>query len=630
MGARCGNVTEPVSAQVNESARLFNGFDQDGAGFHSVTPEIGNVGVVLSTQEEKPPVKNRQWRTRVDSGLLLVLTLPWVILRLDTSWLFAYATSPFGFIDPWAYFGFFLDLKQHIRTFKGAYFTTRLTWTVPGAIVYRVFPPLTATYVLHLAVFYGAILSLYLILKSTVSRRAALLATILMAFHSYFLWSVGWPYIDGIGNTYLLLTMVALTFAARSNRPRQWLFAAGVLAAMAIYCQLFLIVFSPLVLGYYHFARRKMENRQPARAWKPFAWGFAAVTVIFGVFNMAINGRFLFFINSLGTAAKLIINHNPYKYSTYGWLAGASWLILPAITLVGALTLLARRKNVPDLANAEFILFWQRYYVLGFGIMLFWQVIGQPVLQFSHYSSYLMPGVFLALGSQLAVITHKMNRTQFALLCAGVGMVLLLAFILPVRSGIMAAMQRHALLLPLGLGIVAVAAVARRMRHVGAVAVLVLGLSLATLNATTGPRVWTHGPLPQDAEPLKAALLAIVDSVRTVQSLDPRGNLYFWYDGEGRLGHLYRSIASTYLWAYRLQSETFPALGATAPPNQRRILILAQDEQTAERQAKASLNQLGLDAELLARRTVHEGPITFDMIEIQITNRVSSTSIQPR
>ena len=37
------------------------------------------------------------------------------------------------------------------------------------------------------------------------------------------------------------------------------------------------------------------------------------MTVLYGLFNMAVNGRFLFFINSVGMAAKLVIHRNPYN-----------------------------------------------------------------------------------------------------------------------------------------------------------------------------------------------------------------------------------------------------------------------------------------------------------------------------
>lgn len=560
----------------------------------------------------------------------MIVALPWVILSLDSSWLFGYAMSPFGFIDPWVYFGFFLDLTQHIRTFKGAYFTTRLTWTVPGAIVYHFFPPLVATYVLHLALFYAATISLYLILKVTVSQRAAVLATLLMAFHSYFLWSIGWPYMDGAGSTYLLLMICSLTFSSRCAHPKAWLTAAGALAAMAVYCQLFLIVFSPVVLGYYHFARRQTGSIRLVRSWKPFAWGFAAVTVGFGVFNLTVNGRFLFFINSLGTAAKLVVNHNPYQDSTYGWLSGATWLVLPAVTFVGAISCLARKESIQSITNCEFLLFWQRFYVLSVLTMVFWQLVGQPVLQLSTYASYLIPAVFLALGSQLAIVAHRLKRAQFLLLCSCTVFVSLLPFTLPLGSGLMTGLQRHPLLWPSGLGVAAVVILSRQVRHAHALGVLILCVSLATLNATTGPRVWSHRGTVDDPAFQKSALLAIVDSVRTVQELDPKGNVYFWYDGDGRLGRLYRSVASTYLWAYRLQSETFPLFGSKLPPAQRCLLILAEDGEGALRMAETSFKREGLSAEFLAKRTIHEGPFTWDMIEIQVAAKTAEPAPGPR
>ena len=574
---------------------------------------------IAALSEDRAAVDRDSRKARFDPGLLVVLSLPWVVLRFDTTWLFAYATSSFGFIDPWVYFGFFFDLTQHIRSFKGAYFTTRLTWTVPGAVIYHLFSPLTATYVLHVALFYGAIFSLYLILKITVSRRAALLTTLLMAFHSYFLWSIGWSYIDGPANTLVLLTLAALTFAARSARSKWWLLAAGALAAKAFYCQFFLIVFSPLVFGFYYFARRQMGNRRSTSDWKPFAWGFAFVTVAYGLFNMAINGRFLFFINSVGTAAKLVINHNPYNDATYGWLAGASWLVLPAIATIGAILCLVRRQSILSVPNAEFLLFWQRYLLLSVLIMAFWQLVGQPVLQLFTYSSYLMPAVFLALGSQIAIVSHRLGKSSLALVYVGFLLVGILPLWLPIDSGLMLTLKHHSILFSSVIGVIAVGAIATETGRVAAWALLALSISLGALNAATSTRTWSHGSLPHDEASQKYAMLAIVDSIRLTKQLDPGDNLYFWYDGEGRLGRLYRSVASTYLWAYRLQSESFPDFGPKAPPPQRRILILTEDADHAMQRAQASLSQAGLNANLLTQREIHEGPFRWDVIEIQIT-----------
>jgi hypothetical protein len=114
-------------------------------------------------------------------------------------------------------------------------------------------------------------------------------------------------------------------------------------------------------------------------------------------------------------------------------------------------------------------------------------------------------------------------------------------------------------------------------------------------------------------------MLAIVDSIRLTKELDPTDNLYFWYDGDARLGRLHRSVTSTYLWAYRLQSETFPDFGPKAPPPQRHILILTEDASHAWQQAQISLNKAGLNANLITQRQIQEGPFRWDVIEIQIT-----------
>ncbi len=388
---------------------------------------------------------------------------------------------------------------------------------------------------------------------------------------------------------------------------------------MAFYCQFFLIVFSPLVFGFYYFARPEMGNRRSTSEWKPFAWGFAFVTIAYGLFNMAINGRFLFFINSVGTAAKLVINHNPYNDPTYGWLAGASWLVLPAIATIGAILCLVRRQSILSVPNAEFLLFWQRYLLLSVLIMAFWQLVGQPVLQLFTYSSYLMPAVFLALGSQIAIVSHRLGKRSLVLIYVGFLLVGILPLWLPIDSGLMLTLKQHSILFSSVIGVIAVGAIATETQRVAAWALLALSISLGALNAATSTRTWSHGCLPHDEASEKYAMLAIVDSIRLTKELDPSDNVYFWYDGEDRLGRLYRSVASTYLWAYRLQSESFPDFGPKAPPLQRRILILTEDANHALQQAQASLNKAGLNANLLTQRKIQEGPFRWDVIEIQIT-----------
>lgn len=565
------------------------------------------------------------WLARIDAGLLLILSLPWMILRFDRTWLFAYSASSYGFIDPWVYFGYFLDLPQHLRMFKGAYFTTRLSWILPGAAVYHIFPPLVAPYVLHLALFYAATVSLYLILKHTVSTRAAVLGALLMGCHAYFLRSMGWDYVDGAAITYMLVTLCALTYAAKSAHACPWLVAVGALVALTLYAQLFLIVFSPWALGYYQFARREHRRDPVVAGWKPFAWGFAGITAILGTFNMVVNGRFFFFVNSMGMAAKLVVNHNPYNDSTFRWLAQASWLVLPLVALVGAILCLRRRHSILSVPNAAFMLFWQRYLVLSVLMMVFWELIGQPVLQLSFYASYLIPASFLALASQMESTLRKLNRRQFLLLASFALFLSLLPFWIPVQSQLMWELQRHPLPFPILAGIAAVAVIRKPIRHASTLGVLLLCVALAILTAVNGTRTWGRRGQVDDPAFQEQAFLTIVDSVRMIQELDPKGNLLFWYDGDDKLGRLYRSVASTYGWSYRLQSESFPEVGPRVPPLGRRIVILSEDAKGDLGKAEDSLLKLGLGFRVVVQRTIHEGPFNWSMTEIELTSQTMAS-----
>jgi hypothetical protein len=600
------------------------------------SPQVSGISAAESPARPQPACGSERrsaqgtWLARIDAGLLVVLSLPWMILRFDRTWLFAYSTSSYGFIDPWVYFGYFLDLTQHLRTFKGAYFTTRLSWILPGAAVYHIFPPLIAPYVLHLALFYAATVSLYLILKQTVSTRAAILGTLLMGCHAYFLRSMGWDYVDGAAITYMLMTLCALTYAAKSAHARPLLVAVGVLSALTLHAQLFLIVFSPLALGYYQFARREHQRDPVVAGWKPFTWGFAGITAILGTFNMVANGRFFFFINSMGMAAKLVVNHNPYNDSTFRWLAQADWLVLPQVALVGAILCLWRRHSILSVPNAAFLLFWQRYLVLSMSMMVFWELIGQPVLQLSFYASYLIPASLLALASQMESTLRTLNRQQFLLLAGCALFLSLLPFWIPVQSQLMSDLQRHPLLFPILAGIAAAVMIGRPIQHASTLGVLLVCIGLAILTAASGTRTWGRRGQVDDPAFQEQAFLTIVDSVRMIQELDPKGNLFFWYDRDGKLGRLYRSVASTYGWSYRLQSESFPEVGPKVPPLGRRVVILSEDARSDLGKAEQSLHKFGLQAQVVTQREIHEGPFNWSMTEIELTSQTTLSDPKAR
>lgn len=576
------------------------------------------------------------WYRRLDFALLPILALPLLILLVDDTWLFSYSATPgppgcvgceHGYIDPWIYFGYFLDLGQHLRTFRTGYFGGRLPWILPGFLSYRFFPPIVAAQVLHVVFDWAALISLYLILKNTVGWRPALISALLMGCYSYFLWAIGWDYVNGAAITYILATLCVLTYAAKAREPRRWLFASGAVFGVAIYSQLFLLTFAPLFALYYRFARDHSEHTpHPHRSHvRPFAYGFIALTALFLVFNIVSRAAPLFFIiPSLSRAARFVGQGNRWFDPVSHWIRSAAWLLFPAVILFGALLLLARRES-PKNPEASFRHFWQLYFVLTAVLMLLWEIEGQPILQVSYYTSYIIPAMFLAAGAQLAPALGRLSRVQFIPLCLAAGILLYLPFISPRHSGVMQAVQRHGLLWTALLGATGLVLAVREVRHLGAVAVLLVCTACAALNATTGTRTWGHAGQPDDPAVRHQAFMSIVDSVRAAKQIDPTDHLFFWYDLSAPLGPLHRSVASTFMWSHRLVSESFPLLGKQAetpdlkpklPPPHTKIAILTVDDEALQK-AERSLREVGLTARYLGQRRIREGPIFWNMVLIE-------------
>jgi hypothetical protein len=210
--------------------------------------------------------------------------------------------------------------------------------------------------------------------------------------------------------------------------------------------------------------------------------------------------------------------------------------------------------------------------------------------------------------------------------------------VLRVDTSLIVGLRQHVILVSLLLGMVGVLMPGRspgtghRSQGVAALAVVVFVVGVAVLNVGTSTRTWDHGELPNDAGAQKAAMVAIVDSARTVKEFEPHGNLYFWYDAEGRLGKVFRAVASTYLWAYRMESESFPELGAKTPPVGRRIVILSEDGESALAAGEASLARAGLMGKFVAQRTIREGPFAWEMVEVEVVSpeRVPSSEYREK
>jgi hypothetical protein len=548
-------------------------------------------------------------RPAADFGLLVILVLPWAIFLAGNNWIFDYVLRVSGlsrspYIDPWVYFGFFLDLRQYIQIFPGTYYGSRLSWILPGYIIYKIFPPIASAYVLHLGVYYAAVFSLYLTLKQTVGQRAALVGTTLMGCYGYFLLAVGWDYVDGAGITYFLLTTMALTFAAKKQRAWPWLIVSGAFYGAMVYSQLFLVVLTPPILLYYIAADR--ENRRIPRASTIlfFASGFLAITALLGAINHGLGGDFLFFEPSIREARNLMGKPNPWK-PQLRWKA-TNWLVLPSYIGFCSIGLLSVIWKFRFDRKARFIMIFQAYFLICAAIMIFFQELkGSPVLELQYYASYLIPVAFLALGAQFAAFTDRMASRHFVLVVCAAILIPLSTYRFSQRSAATQWANLYGWSLLVAFLLIA-ALLLLRGGHAKIMAVsCVACLVLATVNVENDS--W------RTADPTisKNAFSSIVESVRFVSSFAPNGRVLFWYPVGEEMGGYYRSVASAYLWGYSLLNEQFPSLARNAnnsglpAPNQ--TLVVLSSDLNALQEADSVLNQIGLGTQLIAKTRIQEG-----------------------
>lgn len=548
--------------------------------------------------------------SRADLSLLVLLALPWAILYAGANWVSAFVGK--GFIDPWVYLGFFLDLRTHLRIFPATYYGSRLSWILPGHLAYKVLPPRIAAYALHFGVYYVSIFSLYFTLKHAVGRRAALITATLMGGYCFFLWSAGWDYVDGAGIMYFLLTTLALTLASDDKHPWIWLTLAGAFYAAMVYSQLFLIVFTPMILCYYFIVKNSMLRCSLFGSAVTFALGFLFISVVLGLVNYRLGGDFLFYTPSVRSAINLTKTANPWRRPFHAWWKEASWLVIPSVIFVSSLIALwkftARQARSFEVAL-------QLYYLSCASILVVCEIRGMPVLQTIYYASFLMPGFFLAMGGQIGSGINRLNTGLFLFVLCEATMTPLLVYRFLPGSHLASWLNSNLLAASLSISILGIAVLCVRERPIKIIALCsCFCLLIGSVNAAA------DGFLMINADEAHYGLEAIAQSVQAVRAIEPNGNLLFWYQADETMGNYYRAVASTYLWGYTLLNERFPSLdGADThiPAVQNQIVILSNDA-AAFQKAATALRQRGYTVQIIAERRIQGGSIGWNMIFVAL------------
>ncbi|HEY9671058.1 MAG TPA: hypothetical protein V6D11_06415 [Waterburya sp.] len=567
---------------------------------------------------------------QIDNNILVILILPILLILLNKDWIFFTINHQ---IDPGVYLGYFLNLKQNLQTFADTYYGTRLSWILLGYLAYHLFPPLLANYALRIGLYYASVISLYLILKYTVSRRAALITSIFMGYYSYFLLAIGWDYVDGVGIAYYLLTMLMLTLSIKSYRWKYWLCLSGFFYGALIYSNLFWLTFTPLIVIYFVLGNREFCQNSLITSFFNFTVGFFSITILLGTINYFINNQFFFFLPSFQFASANINQSNPWKTDFLLWIHSASWLIMPATTFLVSLTYLVLTRPKPIKKSNKFAGIFAIIFILQFLIMVAWELKGNPVLQLPFYASYLIPSMFLALGAICFAGYDKLKDAQFKIVCCiSVFSILFLisiknTFILRNFSYIKIFLVTGLIFLIFKMIFVLFINKNQKRKNNPIYYFLTSLFAFSILNYISLYNSLTLNEFPKNQD----SFLAVMDGIKAIQKSEDSKNLRFWYSSNSPLSKVYRSIAASYLWEYRLISDNYPSLKRNSKPdnpinNNTNLVILSDGNKTFEN-ADAALRRVGLKAKLLSEKNIHEGTVNFKItfIETQLNISLSSS-----
>jgi hypothetical protein len=540
------------------------------------------------------------------SAIAVLLALPLLLLALQPGWIF-----PKHGIDSWVYHGYFHNYPAYVtRFYPNAYYGTRLSWVLPGYVLYHLLPATAAAIVMHLAVYYTGIFSLYSISKRCLSPRPALMGCLFMGMYYLYVNDTGWDYVDGLGMASYLLTMALLIRGLRSPRCTMWMFAGGATAGAMLHTNIFLVCLTPTFpLAYLMLARhfgRGLRIKTLFVDAAATAGGVILLTVIFGAINRAVGADFLFFMPSVKFAAELH-QSNPWTQVWYdGWWRSA---ILPTVMVLATLLMLIRHAVRPLFSPvATPAVFLGVNYLACAAIMLYMQLHGSPILQCFYYASYLTGPMFMAFAMLLAPVSERFSFRQAAAISIAIIVLLATPYVkwLPWMPHINAEQLRNS-------GIVLAML---------AVTMLVLWpmrktAFLAALLCWSGAQhVLFDAPMPH----AKELFVRIEQGIAAVSTVTHGRKPRFWYDANEPQSTEFRSLASNYLWGYVLISDNFPKINPSAryllQPDS--IVVICSQFPRALNKAEQALAAEGMHAKFLKSSTIQKGPVAYTLTFAEI------------
>jgi hypothetical protein len=544
-----------------------------------------------------------------DYFALVLLLIPAIVLTSDQSLIFNFA----GYLDPWIYYSFFHHLPELKRLFPNTYYGSRLSWILPGYLIYHIFPRLQANYVLHLLVWYTCVLSMYVVIKEIADRRSALLSATVFGFCPYLWKATGWDYVDGAGLAYYMLTVACLVMASRSSLSRTLLFIAGITAAAAVYCNLFLALLVPFLFTCWlalRSARGCGWSLKDVAIWTGL--GALLLTVALGIVNHRLDGIYQFYLPSIRFANGAVRGPYPRPIGDSAWIWHAHWLILPGLTLLAGAFACLRSLRRKGLRQRMLLAFYVNSAFCAIALLCF-QVRFGPVLEYFYYVSYLLAPSFLFLGAYFFKLPNEVGSAAFAATmtwCIGVSSVvwwdrqqLVWHWLTRLGWGVP--------LVLIGVGFAAKIVWPNRlvslfMAMTAAGVLFVCSRAPSNLIFSSGPRE------------TEEAFFRITDAMEVCETIRHGHMIRFWLESNDPNNQEFASIASAYLYGFSLFSVSFPEPGdpqliAGSPV----LVVISSAPRVAER-AEQAARRANICEKLRGETTISRGGVRYTLAFLDV------------
>jgi hypothetical protein len=560
---------------------------------------------------------------------LILFIFPLILTGINSNWIFTPVTNYIP--DPWFYLAYFKYFYSYVATFPSNihYFVERLTWNVPGYYLYKFFPPLQANTILHLAVYYVAIFSLYGLLKLLFNQRTAIITALFMGSYPWFLRAAGWDYTDGTGLAHMLLLIFLITRAGYSSQWRVWFLAAGIVHASLLITNLTWVGYMPSWIFYFfalNIRTRKFELKQLALVGLYFLLGNLITITMAGLFYYQVTGDFFFLTNSFRSAIFLSSDetNRSWVVAIYGHMH-PFWHVLPGIiALVSTLQVLYFKRNHKNSGfTAIYILFMAAYYWL-----IFWHFYSIPLLMVFTYSSYIIPASFLLLGALLSTYFEELTNGQFEVFTIVTIALLVSPFILLKTVPGFLNLQGNALLI-VCIGLVAVALLAVPPKGIKTISIV---LTLSFLFYLVGEEAYVYVSNPVKG---RDDFLAVLSASQALDSYYPNhqyGDFRLWFRDDENYDTFF-SLAGLYLypWGSALDnpiSSKIPHAQLTLSPWDNvstgdKIVVISSNPSSGDviGEANRALSERNVRLELEQSKIIQQGDLRFHLYFTQVDGK---------